>query len=58
MPDNIVPPTSILKKYFGLKEGQDNMAFIQEVKALKDEPAKYRDLVEKAAAELGVIPAW
>lgn len=57
-----VKPTSILKKYFGLKEGQDNMGFITEMKALKgeeDTPSNsYRECVELAADELGVTPDW
>lgn len=59
-------PTSILKKYFGLGEGQDNAAFITEMKALwgvdangkkLDTPSdEYIELVKLAAEELGVTP--
>jgi hypothetical protein len=50
-------PTAILKKYFGLTDGQDNMGFIAELRELKDSNYEaYKWLVNEAAAELGVTP--
>ncbi len=50
-------PTAILKKYFGLKDEQDNMGFIAELRELKESDMDaFKDLVKLAAAELGVTP--
>ena len=52
-------PTSILKKYFGLKDDQDNMGFINEIRQLKESSMEdFNELVELAAAELGVTPEF
>ena len=56
-------PTPILKKYFGLKEGQDNMGFIAELRELRgtdiSKPSDaYIELTKLAAAELGVTPEF
>jgi hypothetical protein len=49
-------PAAILKKYFGLKEDQDNMGFMQELRALKEDQEDYKEMVILAAEELGVEP--
>lgn len=45
-------PIAILKKYFGLKDGQTAIEFLHEVKELSAD--ERNELVELAAVELGV----
>jgi hypothetical protein len=43
---------AILKEFFGLKEGQTNIQFLQELKELSGE--ERRELATLAAAQMGV----
>lgn len=43
---------ALLKKFFGLLPGQNNMDFLKEVKALS--PEERKELADAAAKELGV----
>ncbi len=48
-------PVAIIKKFFGMKEGQTLTQFASEIKELGD--AK-REVVELSAKELGVEVDW
>jgi hypothetical protein len=46
-------PTVVLKKFFGLKDGQTLTEFAAEVRILHEDEAAYTEVVDLAAAELG-----
>lgn len=53
-------PTVVLKKYFGLLDGQTAPAFVKDANDLKaSDPAGYNEMVNLAASEIGceITPA-
>lgn len=56
MPDvEITNATSILKKYFGMKEGQKLTDFAPEIRELRESmtPEEYHEFLQEVANELG-----